>query len=272
MNNHFHLFIRTPRSGLSAGMHDLNSGYVTVFNRRYSRSGPLFQGRFKAILVEREYHYWELSRYIHLNPVRAGLVKNPEEYGWSSCRAYLGLEKAPEWLAWEEVLEQHGQSLRSARQEYRRFLLEGISRPPISPFKEVVASTLLGSSNFVERVKNRLQDCLPERDVPAARELRREILLSAVTAAVCQAYGISADQLTVRGRKENEARSVAVYLCRRLSRASIREIGAFFGGVDGSAVSHIVAKVLEKGKGDKKLKRTLMRLEQALGQDSSFKT
>ena len=80
MSNHFHLFLRTPEPKLSAGMHDLNSGYASLFNRRYRRVGSLFQGRFKAILVEDQSHAWELSRYIHLNPVRANMVDLPQEY------------------------------------------------------------------------------------------------------------------------------------------------------------------------------------------------
>ena len=88
MDNHFHIFLRTPHGDLSAGMHDLNAPYVTVFNRRHKRVGPLFQGRYKGILVERGYHYWELSRYIHLNPVRAGMVDDPEKYRWSSSHHF----------------------------------------------------------------------------------------------------------------------------------------------------------------------------------------
>ncbi len=85
MNNHYHLFLRVPHADLSQGMHDLNSAYVSVYNRRHQRCGPLLQGRFKGILVQNKYHYWELSRYVHLNPVRAGLAIFPEKYPWSSC-------------------------------------------------------------------------------------------------------------------------------------------------------------------------------------------
>ncbi len=104
MDNHFHLFLRTPHADLSAGMHDLNSGYATYFNRQHHRCGPLYQGRFKAILVEDEKHGWELSRYVHLNPVRAKRVTDPRRYRWSSCRHYFDSRGRPDWLAWEEVV------------------------------------------------------------------------------------------------------------------------------------------------------------------------
>ena len=183
MGNHFHLFLRTPEPNLSAGMHDLNSGYVSWHNRRHGRCGPLLQGRFKAILVEGGRHEWELSRYVHLNPVRAGLVAAPAAYRWGSCRFYLGKGESPEWLGWEEVLAGHGRTLRAARGAYARFLAEGVASPPPSPFGQVVASTLLGSEGFVARMRRWLEGRLPDREVPAARELRGRLELREVDAA-----------------------------------------------------------------------------------------
>jgi len=101
MSNHYHLFLRTPEPNLSVGMHDLNSGYASLFNRRYRRVGSLFQGRFKAVLVENETHAWELSRYVHLNPVRGHMVDLPEDYPWSSYNVYRFAREAvaaPPWL------------------------------------------------------------------------------------------------------------------------------------------------------------------------------
>jgi len=133
LDNHLPLFLRCPHGDLSASMHNLNAGYATGFNRKHRRCGPLFQGRFKGIIVEREYHYWELSRYIHLNPVRAGLTSDPQDHRWSSCHQFFDSRRAPAWLGWEEVLRQHGTSLRSARRAYREFLAEGVLIPPGLP-------------------------------------------------------------------------------------------------------------------------------------------
>lgn len=108
MRNHHHLYLRTPQPNLSAGMHDLNSGYASGFNRRWRRCGSLFQGRFKAVLVEDQSHAVELSRYVHLNPVRASVVERPEEYAWSSYPDYLAMRRAPAWLDWETVLGELG--------------------------------------------------------------------------------------------------------------------------------------------------------------------
>ena len=264
MNNHFHLYLRTPHADLSAGMHDLNSGYATGFNHRHGRVGPLFQGRFKAILVERDYHAWELSRYVHLNPVRAGLAARPEDYAWSSCPAYLGRRDAPEWLAWEEVLCEHGRTVRAARRAYGRFLAEGLATRIASPLGEAVASTLLGSPSFVERTTRWLQDRLPDRDVPAARALRRDVSVAEVAGTVARELRVPADLLRVRGRWGNEARAVAVHVSRRVTRAPLAEIGSYFGGVKGAAVAIIVRRVAERRANDRALDSLLTQLEARL--------
>ena len=142
MSNHFHLFLRTPEPNLSADMHDLNSGYASLFNRRHHRVGSLFQGRFKAILVEDETHAWELSRYVHLNPVRAKMVALPEDYHWRSYRFYrygrVALD-APAWLDWETVFLEHFHDLRNARRAYQRFVehYSGRASPGSSAFRGV---------------------------------------------------------------------------------------------------------------------------------------
>jgi len=264
LDNHCHIFLRVPHGDLSAGMHDLNAGYVTVFNRRHRRCGPLLQGRFKAILVEREYHYWELSRYVHLNPVRAGVVADPREYPWGSCRCYVRPHLAPDWLAWEEVLCQHGRSVRAAQREYWRFLQEGARHPPESPLRQTEGATLLGTAGFVERMKEWLEGKLPDREVPAARQLRRGASFEDVEAAVCAAYRVPASTLRARGRHGNEARAVAVYMARALTPAPVTEIAERFGGVVASAASNLVRQVSLRRKTDQPLDARLRTIELAL--------
>ena len=256
MDNHFHLFVRTPDADLSAGMHDLNSGYVTGFNRRQNRRGPLYQGRFNAVLVERDYHYWELSRYVHLNPVRAGMVVRPDDHLWGSCRAYLGRDAPPGWLTWQDVLREHGRTLRLARRAYGQFLSARASLTAPNPLMGAVAGTLLGSDRFVARMRTWLQDRLPDREVPAARRLRRAASIDDVVAEVCRVYDVPVDALAQRGRHHNVPRRAAIYLCRQLTGAPIDGIGSRFGGIRGSRVSHIVAHV----KQERTRSRTLNRL------------
>ena len=264
MDNHWHAFLRVPHGDLSPGMHDLNAGYASAFNRRHGRCGHLFQGRFKGILVEERYHYWELSRYIHLNPVRAGLVADAAAFPWGSCRFYFNRRGAPDWLEWEAILAEHGRGLRAARRAYRAFLQAGVTAPPESPLTEATASTLLGSCDFVDRMREWLQDRLPDRDVPAARELRANRRIEEVVEAVCASYGVAADHVLRRGRRRNQARLAAVYLCRSLTGASVRAIGLHFGGVNGQAISNLVRKVTRERLRDRKLRSRLSAIEEAL--------
>ena len=148
--------------------------------------GPLFQGRYKGILVERGYHYWALSRYIHLNPVRAGMVDDPEKYRWSSCHHFYRCKGRPPWLAWEEVAE------------------------------------------------------------------------------VCREYGVSRDQTRMRGIKENEPRSVAIFLSRKLTRVSIYKLGNYFGGVKGAAISNMSAKIRDRLIHDTQFRAKLGLIEESI--------
>ena len=125
MDNHYHLLIETPQPNLSLGMRQLNGRYTQIYNRRYERVGHLFQGRFTAILVEKEAHLLELCRYVVLNPVRANMVAQPRQWAWSSYRTTVGDTKASDWLTIDWILGQFGVRVGAARERYRTFVAEG---------------------------------------------------------------------------------------------------------------------------------------------------
>lgn len=264
MDNHFHLYVRTPQADLSAGMHDLNSSYVSVFNRRHARCGPLFQGRFKAILVEHEHHDWELSRYIHLNPVRAKLAPRPEIYPWSSCAAYFNEKLAPEWLAWPDVLTEHGPTLRAARRAYMQFLIDGVFEPPPSPLTDVHAGVLLGSPTFIDRMKAWLEDQLPDRNIPVARRLRKEPSIPQIIDTVATALGTATETVTSPRVRNNLPRHIAIYLCQRLTRLTTTEIGRGFGNICGAAVCRTNRKLSDHMERDKDLRTQIQAIEKRL--------
>jgi len=157
MTNHEHLFVETPEPNLSAGMQYLNGSYTSYFNRRHRRAGHLFQGRFKGHLIEARGYFLEVSRYIHLNPVRAGMVKLPREYRWSSYPGYLRAGRTLGWVRYDRVLREFGSQLPEARRSYGRFVRAGVASPPRSPFAQAVGGLLLGSGEFVERIRRRLK-------------------------------------------------------------------------------------------------------------------
>jgi REP element-mobilizing transposase RayT len=123
MGNHFHLLILSERGALSDGMRFLSGRFTQRINYRDGRDGPLFRGRYSSVLVESDAHLVRVSRYIHRNPVEAGLVLAPEDWPWSSAGAYLGSSKGPGWLRTDAIMEMFGVA---ARQEYRSFLEAGV--------------------------------------------------------------------------------------------------------------------------------------------------
>lgn len=175
MSNHVHLVVEAGEEPLSRLMKPLHVGYANWKNRREGRIGPVFADRFRSILVEREAHLDELVRYVHLNPVRAGVVRRPEDSTWSSHRVLLGLEPCPAWLHADAVFERFSRDPVTARQRYASFVLEGLGQPRVPTFSgeghadvagaarrvigdaNRVSHPILGSEAFVEDVLKRQQ-------------------------------------------------------------------------------------------------------------------
>ncbi|MGF1907863.1 transposase [Vibrio kasasachensis] len=146
MTNHYHLLLETPDGNLSKGMRQLNGVYTQKFNRKHQRVGHLYQGRYKAILVDKEAYLLEVGRYIVLNPVRAHMVDSPDEYPWSSWLFTLGIECPPKWLSVDQTLLQFARQRSKARAKYREFVLAGIGKALWDKLKQQV---YLGSDDFV---------------------------------------------------------------------------------------------------------------------------
>lgn len=148
MGNHYHLLIETPDGNLSKGMKHLNSVYTQTFNKRHKRVGHLFQGRYKAILIQKESHLLEVCRYIVLNPVRANIVKLPTDWKWSSYQATAGKEKPYPCLKPDWILGQFSKKRKIAERKYREFVKEGIGGENI--WKEVRGQSILGRNDFID--------------------------------------------------------------------------------------------------------------------------
>lgn len=150
MNNHYHLVVETPDGNLSQGMRQLNGVYTQAFNRRHHRAGHLFQGRFKAVLVQKDSHFLEVCRYVVLNPVRAKSVSNVRRWKWSSYRGTAGLGSAHPCLTSNEILSQFGRHKAQAQVMYRQFISEGIGGASI--WGDLKGQSLLGVQGFVEEL------------------------------------------------------------------------------------------------------------------------
>jgi putative transposase len=233
MDNHFHLLLETPRGNLSRIMHFINTSYTLHFNARYSRVGHLFQGRFKAILIEADAYAQTVSRYIHLNPVRAGLVSYPEDYGWSSFQEYAGLRTSRSWLRTDFVLSYFGENSKKARSSYLDFVRTSAGNAQEDPMKNAGPSLILGSASFVERIKARFQPGKKAgRDVPAANKLKGRPTLGEIRDAVSLALG----------QENTFTRNAAIYLTHAKFDYRLKEIAAFYS-LSLSAISLITGKM-----------------------------
>jgi putative transposase len=164
MGNHYHVLVETPEANLSAGMRQLNGVYTQRFNHRHGKVGHVFQGRFKAVLVERESHLLELARYVVLNPVRAGMVADAAEWRWSSHRSVLGTEPSPDWLQTDWLLSQFGPTRGEALVRYVDFVRAGIGLPSV--WDSLRGQVFIGSDDFVQRMQALIDQGPTLRDIP----------------------------------------------------------------------------------------------------------
>lgn len=167
MDNHYHLLLETPDANLSRALRQLNGVYTQAFNRRHGKVGHVLQGRFKAILVDRDSHWLELCRYVVLNPVRAKITRKPDTYRWSSYRASAGLDPVPTFLRVDWLLSQFGKQRSAAQRNYQRFVAEGMGQA--SPWDQVQGQVLLGGRAFIERLQPSLRERRPMKEIPRAQ-------------------------------------------------------------------------------------------------------
>jgi REP element-mobilizing transposase RayT len=252
MSNHFHLLVQTPEPNLSRAMQWINVSYATYFNRKCGRCGHLFQGRFKAILIDADGYLKHLSRYIHVNPVRAKIVSTPSKYQWSSYSAYIGKEKTPQFLKTDWLLSHFGRSKKEAKRNYKAFVEKADIRTLENPHKQLTEGFILGDLDFVNWVKETFLSKRPEdKEIPQLMKLKPKVQIEAIVDAVSEDFACSEKQILVKGRKKNKAREVAIHLARDLSGMSCKDLGLYFGGVSGALItimSNRIAQEIEKNR------------------------
>lgn len=150
MGNHYHLLLETVEGNLCRAMRYLNGVYTQIFNRKHHKCGHVFQGRYKAVLIQKSSHLLEVCRYVVLNPVRAGIVEKPEDWPWSSYRATAGQEQGPVFLTTEWVLSEFDGERQAARRKYAEFVNDG---NPWKMWEDVVSGVVLGENEFAEQCR-----------------------------------------------------------------------------------------------------------------------
>lgn len=209
MSNHFHLVVELTAANLSRGMHLLDSRYSQAFNRRHDRVGHLFQGRYKALLIDKENYMLEVLRYVVLNPVRARMVAQPGNYQWSSYRATAGEATVPEWLAADDVLVAFGSERRVAQARYRQFVHEGIGSEKV-PWADLVGQIYLGDEPWLELVRDRVRSKPRPDDHPSPQRNVGNRSMADIVAAVARTLQI--DEGWLRVGRGGTARMLAAWL------------------------------------------------------------
>jgi REP element-mobilizing transposase RayT len=251
MGNHYHLLLETPEPNLVRGMRRLNGVYTQAFNHRHDRAGHVLQGRYKAIVVDKDSYLLELCRYVVLNPVRAQMVSQAGEWPWSSYLATAGKMTCPDWLAADQVLGLLASSDRTqARRAYIRFVSEGVAGP--SPWGHLQGQIFLGRPVFIGRMEKLLAGNtsrgIARRQLSPGRPSAREVLK-----AVAEAHHIPLR--SVVDRSSGEAFKHAVYLLRRRANLPLRDVAAM-AGVSIGRVSQIQSRI-EASAPDARLQRCL---------------
>jgi len=206
MTNHYHLVVETPNANLSRGMRHINGVFTQRINRLNKRSGHLFQGRFKSILVQKESHLLELARYVVLNPVRAKMVRSAKDWKWSSYRATSGQAEIPRFLSVEWILSQFDRDLSRARKAYRRFVRQGKG---IEIWEELRHGNVLGTESFDEELQPLLEAWRSTIEIPRAERLAARPSLDELFADVCNK--------AVRNERIHSAMRVHEYTLKELS-------------------------------------------------------
>lgn len=242
MPNHYHLLAQTPEAILSRCMRHINGVYTQRFNRLHHGDGQLFRGRYKSILVDADSYPLQLVRYIHRNPLRAGLADTLKEYAWGSHRGYLTRAKEWDWLRKEYVLSMLSRQTLGRLKAYRAFMALEDEEIILGVLEKKKRPSILGSENFVNRIKDEFFAGKAHDEIPQSRELAPGP--GRIKQVACAFYGVDEGSLMASRRGVfNEPRNVAIYLTRRLRGDGLREVGGQFGMRKCSSTGSVIERM-----------------------------
>lgn len=264
MGNHYHLLLETPRGDLSKVMHWLNVSFVSFFNTRHKRSGPLLQGRYKAILVDKDNYLLELTRYIHLNPYRTGIVEDPASYRWSTYRAYLGKAKREKWVDYRTILSMFGSEPISASKEYMHFVNQAKSKDADNPTENLYGQLILGDKPFIDAIKYLINQDEISPEIPQHKKLTRIFDPEQIISVVEQTLFVKQEYFTKRSYRDNTARKIAIYCMKKFTPLDNREIASFFGNLHYTSVPKQCRRFEQEMQQNSELKKTYEKVKRAL--------
>ncbi len=253
MDNHYHLILETKSANLSKMMHCLNTSYTVYFNRIRKRTGHLFQGRYKAIVIEADEYLHQLSRYIHLNPVRSKLVRDPIDYPHSSYKYFVSGAKAPKWLKTDLILSMFDKNQKKARHLYRKFVLEGIGNETDIIRKNIKFGFLLGSQDFVDGIKARFIEGRKDSEVPVLKAAQKQLNPDDINDKVIQSFG-----------NNKLSRKLRIYFIRTYTGLSLKEISNLFNDISDAGVSALCRRIDNERSKENELNAAIINMEELL--------
>jgi putative transposase len=260
MTNHYHLLIQTPDANLSRCMRHINGVYTQYNNRKYSTDGQLFRGRYKSILIDSDSYLLELVRYIHRNPLEAGVVEDLNSFDWSSHRCYLSNAKKCEWLYKGFVLKIFSENSTAAKKKYKEFVFKETPEEINRIFDGKKWPSVIGSDEFIARMQKRFFNKKRHKEIPESKILAPEV--SQIKEAVRKAHKKKEGELLYSRRgARNEARNMAIYLTRYLRGSNLTEIGKEFNVGSYSTVSTIIDRMKDKIARDRRVSTLVEQLK-----------
>jgi putative transposase len=263
MTNHYHLILETNKANLHQIMHYLNGSYTTYFNLKNGRSGHLFQGRYKGIVIDVDNYLLELSRYLHLNPVRAGMVKRPEEYGHSSYRVFISLGRKKEEIVYRDrIWGMISGDRRRAPQKYRRYVEEGIKRENRDPLKSIYGGAILGSGEFIQELleKGKVKEVKSE-EISCRRQLKATRGIGDLIVDVSSYFSVPPGEVL---EEKGAMRDIAIYFGKKYTSLTNREIGERFGGLSYSGITRVAQRFREKMAKNMTLRRQVEEIDKRI--------
>lgn len=254
MTNHYHLILETPDPNLNRIMQYLNSSYANYFKTRHKQIGHIFQGRYKALLIEKDTYLLELIRYVHLNPVRAGITENLMKYPWSSLGEYLQQEK--EFVDVDDILPFFGKGKREAIKAVITFLSESkeYNEAELEWLKKPYGGYILGKREFIKIILKQLKEKPPTKDTIRSKEMEdSELLVEKILNVTANEFKLTKETILNSVKKGVQGRDVAIYLIKKLTGLKNDSIGDLFGGISYSAISHAASRIEKEKVNDKDL-------------------
>ena len=260
MSNHYHLLIQTPGANISRSMRHLNGIYTQRYNRRHNYDGQLFRGRYKCILVDADSYLLELVRYIHRNPLEAGMVDNMNKYLYSSHKGYLSGKKRWDWLYKNFILSLFSENKVESIRSYRQFVSKGNPEEINQILGSKKLPSVLGKKSFVEKIKEKFFDNKNHEEIPESRSLAPDT--ESIIAEVCKYYKVNISDLMLSRRGYfNEPRNVAIYLIRHLRNDTLKQVGEFFRIAKNSTISSVDRRLKHEMVRNYKIKKNIETLK-----------